>query len=101
MRTPAIIDFMEVTKYKIEFKRGTLYTANCSEFIGWCKYPQIHVRVIIAGKEAIFNFYKCPDQLFWFELLPMDENIAYSIAVVLGKEFNLQVRKRQGIQMEV
>lgn len=92
---------MDVTIYTIEFKHGTAHTANCSEFMGWCKYPQIHVWVIVARKEMAFNFYKCADQLFWFELLPIDEHIAFAIANVLGKKFNLQVIERKGIGMEL
>src|SRR5438477_11521179 len=93
--------FMEVKEYKFEFLFGRRYTANCSEFMGWSKYPQIHVWVKMGQKEEVFNFYKTQDEIFWYELLPDDERLAYAIATVLGKKYNLFVANRPGIKMEL
>ena len=96
---------MDVTKYNIEFVYGKPYTVTCDEFMGGAKFPHIWVAPkITSGKKVVqfyFTFYKCPDELFWFELLPEDEQIAYGIAIVIGNKFSLRVEKRIGIQIEV
>jgi hypothetical protein len=92
---------MEITKYDIQFAYGKPYTAHCDEFIGGARHPQIFVWVSRKKQAETFTYYKCPDELFWFELLPDDEALAYAIATVIGRKYNLRVHKRNGIQMEV
>jgi len=78
------------------YVNGKEIKAHADKFM-MAKYPQVRVWFRVKNEEKVFTFYLLPKELFWFQLLVNDEQLAYSAATFLAKKYNVTITKRAGL----